>query len=167
MAKERIAVYAGSFDPLTNGHLWMIHQGAKLFDKLIVAVGINSDKKYTFTTKERLSMLQDSVKNCPNIVFDDFSNQFLVNYAQKIGAKFILRGSRSSSDFIFEQAMNNINQDINSNITTVLLLPPRNLCEVSSSFVKSLIGSDGWEDIVCKYVPQPVLKQLKQKYQNK
>ncbi|MCW1949367.1 MAG: pantetheine-phosphate adenylyltransferase [Candidatus Shapirobacteria bacterium] len=167
MTEERIGIYAGSFDPPTNGHLWMIKQGAKLFDKLIVAVGINSDKKYTFTTKERLSMLQDSVKDCPNVVFDDFSNQFLVNYAQKIKAKFILRGSRSSSDFIFEQAMNNINQDINSSITTVLLLPPRNLCEVSSSFVKNLIGSDGWEDIVSKYVPQPVLNQLKQKYSGK
>ena len=164
MAKERIGVYGGSFDPPTYGHLWMIKQGSRIFDKLIVAVGINPDKKCTFTTEERLHMLQQSVENCSNITFESFNNKYLVYYAQKIGADFILRGSRSSDDFVKEQGMNNINRDLNPNITTVLLMPPRDLCEVSSSLVKGLIGPDGWEDVVRRYVPQPVFDQIQQKY---
>jgi len=167
MNKKRIAVYAGSFDPPTNGHLWMIEQGSKIFDKLIIAVGVNPDKKYTFSVEDRLSMLRDSVKKCPNVEFDKFSNQFLVNYAKKIGASFILRGTRNSDDFKFEQGMNNINRDINSDITTIFLMPPRELCEISSSLIKSLIGPNGWETVVSQYVPKPVFDKLKEKYSRK
>ncbi len=169
MNKERIAVYAGSFDPPTNGHIWMIEQGSKIFDKLIIAVGINPDKKYTFSVEERLQMLRESIKDSSNINFDEFNNKFLVNYAQQIGADFILRGVRNSTDFNFEQAMNNVNRDINPNpnITTILLMPPRELCEVSSSLVRGLVGPDGWEEIVCKYVPQPVFNKLKEKNDRK
>lgn len=167
MDKGRVAVYAGSFDPPTNGHLWMIEQGSKTFDKLIVAVGINPDKKYTFSLEERLQMLQESIKDSPNVSFDEFNNKFLVNYAQQIGAGFILRGIRNLTDFNFEQAMNNVNRDINPGITTILLIPPRELCEVSSSLIKGLIGPDGWEAIVCQYVSQPVFEKLKEKYNQK
>jgi pantetheine-phosphate adenylyltransferase len=167
MIKEKIAVYAGSFDPPTNGHLWMIEQGSKMFDKLIVTVGINPDKKSTFLIKERLEMLQKSVKNFPNVSFTSFDNKFLVDYAKQVGADYILRGVRNSADFNFEQAMSNVNRDINSNITTILLMPPRELCEISSSFVKSLIGPDGWQDVVCKYVPEPVFDKFKEKYDRK
>ena len=167
MNQKRIAVYAGSFDPPTNGHLWMIEKGAKMFDKLIVAIGVNPNKKYTFSVDERLQMLEDSVKGCPNISIDQFDNKYLVKYAQTIGADFILRGVRNSTDFNFEQGMNNINRDINSNINTVFLMPPRELCEVSSSFIKGLIGPDGWQDVVCKYVPKPVFDKFKDKYNKK
>jgi len=167
MNKKRIAVYAGSFDPPTDGHLWMIEQGSKMFDKLIVAIGTNPDKKYTFTVEERLSMLRSSIKDCENVSVDNFDNQFLVNYAQQIGADFVIRGTRNVDDFKFEQGINNINRDINSEITTILLMPPRELCEISSSLVKSLIGPDGWEPIVCKYVPQPVFDKIKEKYNRK
>ena len=167
MIIKRIAVYAGSFDPPTNGHLWIIEKGAKMFDKLIVAIGVNPNKKYTFSIDERLQMLQNSVKDCPNVSIDQFDNKYLVKYAQTIGADFILRGVRNSTDFNFEQGMNNINRDINSNINTVFLMPPRELCEVSSSFVKSLIGPDGWQDVVCKYVPKPVFDKFKEKYSQK
>jgi len=167
MNKERIAVYAGSFDPPTDGHLWMIEQGSKIFDKLIVAIGTNPDKKYTFTVEERLSMLRNSIKGCENVSVDNFDNQFLVNYAQQIGADFVVRGTRNVDDFKFEQGINNINRDINSEITTILLMPPRELCEISSSLVKSLISPDGWESIVCKYVPQPVFDKIKEKYGRK
>jgi len=167
MNEEKIAVYAGSFDPPTNGHLWVIEQGSKTFDKLIVAVGINPDKKYTFSVEERLQMLQNSIKDSSNVNFDEFNNKFLVNYAQQVGADFILRGIRNSTDFNFEQAMNNVNRDINSNITTIFLIPPRELCEVSSSLVKGLIGPDGWETVVCQYVPKPVFDKIKEKYGRK
>lgn len=164
MNQKRVAVYAGSFDPPTNGHLWMIDKGAKMFDKLIVAIGINPSKKYTFSVEERLQMLQDSVKGCPNVSINYFDNKYLVKYAETIGADFILRGIRNTSDFSFEQGMNNINRDINSKVNTVFLIPPRELCEVSSSFVKSLIGPDGWQNVVSQYVPKPVFNKIKQKY---
>lgn len=164
MNQKRVAVYAGSFDPPTNGHLWMIKQGSKMFDKLIVAIGVNPDKKYTFSVDERIQMLKDSVKGCPNVSINYFDNKYLVKYAQTIGADFILRGIRNSADFNFEQGMNNINRDINSNINTVFLMPPRELCEISSSFVKSLIGPEGWQTVVSQYVSKPVFNKIKQKY---
>lgn len=167
MNQPRIAIYAGSFDPPTNGHLWMIEQGSKLFDKLYVSIGINPEKKYTFTINERISMLKDSISNCQNIQFSDFSNQFLVNYAKSIGANYILRGIRNDTDFRSERENNNINRDINSNITTIFLMPPRDLSEISSSLVKGLIGPKGWQDVVSKYVPKPVFDKLKEKYSQK
>lgn len=167
MNQKRVAVYAGSFDPPTNGHLWMIEQGAKMFDKLIVAIGVNPNKKYTFSIEERLQMLKDSVKGCSNVSIDQFNNKYLVKYAQTIGADFILRGVRNSSDFNFEQGMNNINRDINPNINTVFLMPPRELCEISSSFVKGLVGPDGWETVVCQYVSKPVFTKIKERFLKK
>lgn len=161
MNKKKVAVYAGSFDPPTNGHLWMIKQGAKMFDKLIVAIGVNPNKKYTFSVDERIQMLKDSVKGCPNVSIDQFNNKYLVKYAQSVGADFILRGIRNSADFNFEQGMNNINRDINSHINTVFLMPPRELCEISSSFVKGLIGPEGWQTVVSQYIPKPVFDKIK------
>ena len=157
----RKAIYAGSFDPLTNGHFWMIEQGSKIFDELIIAIGDNPDKKYTFSTKERLEMLKDVTKNFKNIKIDSFCNKLLVNYAKEVGADYILRGTRNTSDFNFEQGMSNINRDIDPKITTVILMPPREMCEISSSLVKGLIGPKGWEKVVCKYVPKAVFAKLK------
>lgn len=161
MKKERVCVYAGSFDPLTNGHFWMIEQGVKLFDKLIIAIGDNPDKKYSFCTAERLEMIKDAVKDFNNVRIDSFCNKLLVNYAKEVGAEYILRGARNMGDFNFEQGMSNINRDIDSNITTVILMPPREMCEISSSLVKGLIGPKGWEKVVCKYVPAAVFAKLK------
>ena len=92
-------VYAGSFDPPTNGHLWMIEQGAKLFGEVIVTIGINPDKKYTFSLNERVEMLRNITKKCQNITVDSFQSQFLVNYAESVQAGYILRGIRSESDY--------------------------------------------------------------------
>lgn len=167
MDKESKCVYAGSFDPLTNGHIWMIERGSKIFDELIVVVGVNPNKKYTFSIEERLQMLQASIKDFPNVSFDELNNKYLVNYAQEIGADYVLRGVRNPNDYNFESDMNYINGDINSNITTVLLMPPRELCQVSSSLVKSLIGPDGWEDVVFQYVPLAVFEKFREKYGRK
>src|SRR5687768_3215313 len=88
------AVYAGSFDPITNGHMYMIGEGAKLFDELVVAIGINPDKRYTFTLEERLDFLRKCTGRIKNVRLDNFTNMFLVDYARKIGASYILRGIR-------------------------------------------------------------------------
>ncbi|MCB6183651.1 pantetheine-phosphate adenylyltransferase [Leeia sp. TBRC 13508] len=157
------AVYAGSFDPLTKGHLWMIEQGVKLFDELIVAVGINPDKKYTFTRSERLDMLKESTQHLPNLRVDSFDNQFLVNYARAQGAQYILRGIRTSSDYEYERNMRYINDDLVPSVNTIFLMPPREIAEVSSTMVKGMVGPEGWESILGKYVPEAVLELFKAK----
>ncbi|HEY3452722.1 MAG TPA: pantetheine-phosphate adenylyltransferase [Myxococcales bacterium] len=158
---EQFAVYAGSFDPPTIGHLWMIRQGAELFDRLQVAVGVNPEKKSMFGVEERLEMLRESTRDLPNVTVAAFTNQFLVSYAKSIGAKFILRGIRSTTDFEFERAMRNINADHAPEISTVFLMPSREVAEVSSSFVKGLIGPEGWEALVRKYVAPAVFERIR------
>jgi pantetheine-phosphate adenylyltransferase len=153
---KRLAVYAGSFDPLTVGHLWMIEQGVALFDELVVAVGINPEKRYTFTLEDRLAMLRQALRPFPNLSVTSFSNSYLINYAQEIGATHILRGIRSGADYEYERTMRNINGDLDPDICTAFLMPPRPIAEVSSSMVKGLIGPKGWRRVVRKYVPEPV-----------
>lgn len=160
MVDGKTCVYAGSFDPPTRGHMFMIKKGAVLFRHLIVAVGINPNKKYTFSLEERLEMLQECTAGYENVEVEHFENQFLVDYADSVGAPCILRGIRSQQDYEFERAMRHVNEDLNPDITTVFLMPPREICEVSSSFVKGLIGPEGWEETVRTYVPEPVYRKL-------
>lgn len=158
---QKKAVYAGSFDPITNGHLWVIKEGIKLFEKLIVAIGINTEKKYTFSWKERHEMLQETTEQWRHCVWiDGFENKFLVNYAKSIGAQYILRGIRDEEDYKYERGIMHINGDIAPEIVTVFLMPPRELAEVSSSMVKGLVGPEGWQEIVKKYVPLPVYEKF-------
>ena len=125
--KSRKAVYAGSFDPLTNGHLWMINQGLDLFDHLTVAIGINPDKEYTYEVNERIDILKKSLPNVTNIDISYFENKYLVDYATEIGASYILRGIRSGQDYEFEKGMRHTNAELKSDITTIFLMPPRDL----------------------------------------
>jgi pantetheine-phosphate adenylyltransferase len=158
--KKRLGVYAGSFDPLTIGHLWMIEQGVSLFDRLLVAVGTNPDKHYTFTLAERMDMLRESLKQYRTLSVTSFTNRYLIDYAHSIHATHILRGIRSGSDYEFERTMRNINGDLNSRICFVFLMPPRDIAEVSSSMVKGLVGPMGWQKVVRKYVPVPVYRRF-------
>ena len=96
------AVYAGSFDPLTNGHLWMVEQGLALFDHLTVAIGINPDKEYTYGLDARLDILRDSLPTSKNLSIAHFGNRYLVDYAAEVRAGYILRGIRSAQDYEFE-----------------------------------------------------------------
>jgi len=158
--KNRLGVYAGSFDPLTVGHLWMIEQGVGLFHRLVVAVGINPEKRCNFPLEERLAMLGESLKTFRNVSVTSFSNRYLIDYAQSIGATHILRGIRSASDYEYERGMRNINGDLDAAICTVFLMPPRDIAEVSSSMVKGLVGPNGWQKVVRKYVPEPVYRRF-------
>ncbi len=153
-------VYAGSFDPPTRGHVFMIEKGSVLFDRLIVAVGINPEKKYTFSLRERIAMLRECTAEFANVTVDSFEGEYLVNYAGSVGADYILRGIRSYQDYEFERAMRNVNEDLNPRVTTVFLMPPREACEVSSSFVKGMVGVRGWRKAVRPYVPDPVFEKL-------
>lgn len=138
----------------------MIQEGARLFEHLIVAIGINPDKKCQFTVDDRLAMLRESCRAIPNVSVASFSNSYLIDYAESVGATHILRGIRSVGDYEFERTMRNINGDLDPKICTVFLMPPRDIAEVSSSMVKGLIGPAGWRKIVRKYVPVPVYRQL-------
>ena len=156
----RTAVYAGSFDPLTNGHLWMIEKGLEMFDHLYVAIGSNPSKSYTFTVKDRIRMLQDSIPACDRLTISEFKNRYLVKYARSVDAQYILRGIRSPGDYEYERVMRHINADMAPTITTTFLMPPRDIAELSSSMVKSLIGPEGWEESVKRYVPSAVFAAL-------
>lgn len=115
-----------------------------------------------FSVNERLQMARQSINllELDNVDVRSFSNQFLVIYAQSVSARFILRGIRSESDYEYERVMKNVNTDINPNITSVFLIPPRGIADVSSSMVKGLIGLDGWQNVVKDYVPEPVFDKL-------
>ena len=156
--KPRVALYAGSFDPVTLGHMYMIREGARLFDKLIVAIGINPGKRYTFSLEERLRLIQLVTRGIPNVHIDSFENRFLVDYAKDVGANYTLRGIRNAHDYEYERTMRQINADIEPEISTVFLMPPRELAELSSSFVKGLVGPKGWKKVVKEYVPPSVYK---------
>lgn len=160
----RKAVYAGSFDPITNGHLWMIEQGVKLFDQFVVAIGTNPDKRYTFSLEERLRLIEESAGGLPNVHIDHFANQFLVHYAKAVGASYILRGIRSEGDYEYERVLRHLNSDQRPEITTVFLMPPRAIAEVSSSLVKGFVGPEGWQAIVQQYVPPPVFQCFLDKF---
>ena len=154
----RRAIYAGSFDPITNGHLWMIQNGSKLFDELVVAVGINPNKRTTFSLQERLEMLRKCTKEYSNVKIASFEGDFLVEYAKSINADYILRGIRSNGDYEFERGVMHINSDIRPEILTVFLMPPRELTEISSSLVKGLVGNTGWKELVKKYLPEKTVQ---------
>ncbi|EEG10574.1 pantetheine-phosphate adenylyltransferase [Pseudogulbenkiania ferrooxidans] len=158
--KLKRAVYAGSFDPVTNGHLWIIRKAVELFDEVIVAIGVNPDKHCSFSVEERLEMLLAVTQEFPNLRVEVFENQFLVNYAQSVGANYIIRGIRTASDYEYERTMRYINTDLHPDITTIFLLPPREYAEVSSTMVKGLVGPQGWELVIRQYLPEPVCLKL-------
>lgn len=162
----KTAVYAGSFDPPTHGHIWMMEQGAALFDTLIVALGINPAKKYLFSEDERVEMLRASTAHLPNVRVDSFSNRFLIDFASSAGAQFILRGIRNESDYEQERVMRNVNGDLDGRVATVFLMPPRGMAEVSSSMVKGLVGPQGWEEVVQRYVSPAVFGKLREKHES-
>ena len=120
-SSRKLGVYAGSFDPLTVGHLWMVEQEVSLFDRLVVAIGINPKKRYTFSLEDRLAMLRESLRRFGNLSVTSFSNLYLIDYAQEIGATHILRGIRSKSGYEYERTMRNINGDLDSGSYTVFL----------------------------------------------
>lgn len=123
-----------------------------MFDELIVAIGINPDKRNTYTAAERQDMLCAITDNFPNVRIEVFQNRFLVHYAREVDAGFIVRGIRSTSDYEYERSMRHINSDLAPEISTVFLMPPREIAEVSSTMIKGLVGR-GWMETVKRYVP--------------
>src|SRR5438045_9641417 len=104
-----------------------------------------------------MELLRRSTSHLPGVRVESFTNRFLLSYAQSLGVRFILRGVRNEADYVYERAMRNVNGDLAPAVTTVFLMPPREISEVSSSLVKSMMGPEGWQETVKSYVPGPVL----------
>lgn len=154
---KRIGIYAGSFDPPTNGHLWMIEQGAALFDELVVVLGVNPDKKSFLTESQRLDALRGMLVNAPaNVRVEKMPDGFLVDFARRLGATHLLRGIRNTVDFEYEKSMDRMNARMEPGIRTVYLMPPPELEEISSSFVRGFVGVQGWQRWVQASVPANV-----------
>ena len=156
------AIYAGSFDPLTNGHSWIIDQSIKLFDELVIAVAINPSKKYEFTLQERVYHIK---KEYPTIEVVTIKGEYLADYAKDNRVSHLVRGIRSSEDFAYEKNMFNINKGIlQPTIETVFFIPPKEVEGISSSFVKGMLGQRGWNHIVNKFVSTTVFEAIQFKY---
>jgi pantetheine-phosphate adenylyltransferase len=137
----RRAVFPGSFDPLTLGHFDIIKRGVPLFDEIIIAVGINADKKYMFSLKERKQFIEEAFKDEPKVKLATYKGM-TVDFCKKVDADFILRGLRNPADFEFEKAIAHTNRKL-SKIETVFLLTAANTSHISSSIVRDVIRNKG------------------------
>lgn len=152
----RIAVYPGSFDPLTLGHLDIILRGAKVFDKVIVAVLSNIQKSSMFTVEERLGMIRKVLGKYDNIEVRSFEG-LLVDFMEEAGASIILKGLRAVSDFDYELQMAHINKELSKDVETVLMMTNPKYSYISSSNIKQIVHFNG--DIT-NFVPEEILDEI-------
>lgn len=155
-----IAVYPGSFDPVTAGHLSVIRQAARLYGHVIVLVAVNPNKETLFSRDERLSLLREAVARFPNVRVDA-TDGLVVEYAREVGASILVRGIRGATDAEFETALAQQNRALAPDITTVLLPAAAELSEVSSSRLKSLAQSG--EDL-SPFCPPHVARRLRERF---
>ena len=157
---KRIAIYPGSFDPVTNGHIDIVRRGRTLFDKVIVAILHNPKKESFFSLEERMEMLKESMKDIPGLSFDTFGG-LLVDYAHQRGAQAILRGMRAVSDFEYEFQLALMNRKLDREIQTVFLMTGLRWIFTSSSIIKEAaqFGGD-----VSDMVPAIVNRKIKDKF---
>jgi pantetheine-phosphate adenylyltransferase len=156
---KRTAIYPGSFDPLTNGHLAIIQRGLKVFDRLVVAVANNPEKKPLFDVAERRKMIADAVGDDPHVEVDSFDS-LLVDYVRRKGIHTVLRGLRAVSDFEFEFQIANMNRHLLPDLETVFVMTGEDYFFVSARIVREVatFGGD-----VSAFVPPNVLEMLKKK----
>ncbi len=150
--EKRIAIFPGSFDPITKGHKSVVLRALPLFDEIILAIGENTSKKYFFTLEQRLEWLRMTFEKYEKIRVDSF-NCLLVDYCNKQNAKYIIRGLRNSVDFQYERNIALINQELNPDIETVFLLTKPEDRAISSSFVREILSFGG--DIK-KFIPEEI-----------
>lgn len=168
------AIYAGSFDPPTEGHTYLIKQASVLFDEVVVAVGTNTTKTPMFSVKGRLTMLRALTNKLTNVSVTEYSGLYLVDFAMKNDCTHIVRGIRSPKDLEDEVTILRVNEEIGHTLLysqrfspikivpdTVYVVSPATLAHVSSSVVKSLIGFEGWEDAISTMVDPLVLDCIK------
>ena len=157
---ERVAIYPGSFDPVTNGHLDILERGLKLFDKIILAILTNPKKNFLFTLEQRIEMLEDSIKKFPNVEIDTFDG-LTVDFAAARNAQGILRGLRAMSDFEYEFQMALMNRRLNREVQTVFLMTGLRWIYTSSSIIKEAAQFGG---NIKGVVPPIVEMKIQEKY---
>ncbi len=155
---KTIAIYPGSFDPITNGHVDLIKRASKLFDEIVVGITQNSKKSAFLDVDQRIDIAITSLKDIKNVSVISFDT-LLVDFAQAQNAQIILRGLRAVSDFEYEFQLSGMNKHLNSNIETLFMTPAEEHANISSSLVREilLLGGD-----ISNFVPKPVEKLLKQ-----
>jgi pantetheine-phosphate adenylyltransferase len=157
---QRVALFPASFDPLTNGHLDIIQRALRVFDRLVVAVATNVEKKGgLFSVPERVEMLEDALRGMPGIEITSFEG-LLVDYARKLGASVLLRGLRAMSDFEYEFEMALMNRHLYPEVETLFMMTSQEFFYVSSSRLKELVRFGG---NVEEFVPQLVARRLREK----
>ena len=155
----KIAVYPGSFDPITLGHLDVLKDGAHMFDKVIITVSNNISKHALLSVEERKELIRQSVAEIPNVEVDSFDG-LTVEYAKKVGATILLRGLRAVSDFEYEMQLSQTNRSLSEDIKTVFLITRPEYNFIYSSSVKEILKNDG---DISKFVPKPVSDYLQNK----
>lgn len=163
---KTIGVISGSFDPITNGHAWLIQEAGGLVDELHVVMAVNPTKKYFFSEDQRLALVKSVVTDLDlqcQVMFHELGNELLVDFAQSIDANRIIRGLRNAEDLAYERSMANINRKLAPGIPTIYVAAPPELSDLSSSSVRGLLGFEGWERIVSDHVHPEVMKALKEK----
>ena len=156
---KKVAIYPGSFDPFTNGHINIIERGVKVFDRIIVAVAHHVSKKTTFTLQERVKIIREIFPNRYEVKVDYFEG-LLVDYAKKIGTKIVLRGMRTVSDFEYEFQMALANKTLYSELETVFMVTESAYSHISSSLIKEIITLGGSTK---EMVPEIVEQKLREK----
>ena len=159
MKRSRIAVYPGTFDPVTYGHIDIIKRAARIYDKVIVAVAHNEDKNPLFSVEERVAMLKDSIRPLKNVIVDDFDG-LVVDYARSKGSRVMIRGLRMISDFEAEFQMALTNRKLSGDIETIFMMPNESYSYISSKLMKEAarLGAD-----VKNFIPKKVQVLLKKK----
>jgi len=159
----KVAVYPGSFDPVTNGHLDIVARACKIFDRVIVAVLENPAKRYTFSKQERLGLLREALKGKKGVEVDSFSG-LLVDYLRRKGVRMVIRGLRAVSDLDYEFQLASVNRRLLGDIETVFLMPAERHTYLSASIVReiALMGAD-----VSSLVPPAVARALRARSQAK
>ncbi len=158
----RIAVYTGSFDPITLGHLHVIERGSQLVDQLVVGIGVNPDKKSLFSPEERVELVREVTEPLGNVVVESF-DELAVKFVRQCGARLILRGVRSLSDMEAEFTMAMANHKLDPEIETVFLMAGEEYSYISSTLVKqvAVLGSD---EELAQFVPRLVAERLREKF---
>ncbi len=156
----KTAVYPGSFDPITNGHIYLIERALGIFDRLIVVVAKHRDKSTLFTMEERVEMVREATRDYDRITVDKISG-LTVDYVRAQGASIIVRGLRAISDFEFELQMALMNRKLDAEIETVFLMPSIQYSYIKSSIIKEVASVGGCLDGL---VPEPVIPRLREKF---
>jgi len=151
----RRAIFPGSFDPITNGHVDIIERALPLFDEIIIAIGTNSAKKYMFPLEERIAWIKKTFEKETKIIVKHYESMLTVNYCKQVKANFIIRGLRNPADFEFEKAIAQTNRKLAPEIETVFLLTSAGLSSVSSSIVREVMLYNG---DYSSMVPNAVIK---------